>query len=290
MVFIEQKSNYLQKFEDGNDFCFLREFLQKGEVFPTEDESSFVHKLLFALSSNDVSPALEIVKDYAAKNPTSDSPFIYKDLLLFLFICVTQKFKLEQDWLLKLVNQRKSSEEEKKIITKTFENLLRNNLESKDNYFEIVIVYKDILGISEERESILNETYEKLSKKQFPYYESDFLNLIAIKAIDLIVLSKGITTYKDYEKLLVFSEKFDTRTEQIAKGIFYLTILIIFIPLIYITYKLFYGTPPEADWADKVFTVTAFIVTILTILGFSTRKNIEIILQNIIKKLFGKVT
>ena len=288
MVFIEEKSTYLQKFEHGNDFCSFKEFLQNKQIALPIHESSLVSRLLFVLASNDDTFLKEIIDENSAKNPTSDSPYIYKDLQIFLFICVTKKFNLNQDWILKFVENRKTDEQEKNAITKTFQNLLKDNLESNDNYFEIVIVYKNILGIEESNETILNETYKKLSQEDFPYYKSDFLNLIAIKALDFIVLSKDLTSYWNSKELKEFSQKFDKRISQIATVIFYLIALMVFTPLIYIGYKLFYGTNEESEWADKIFTVVALLITLLAFIGFSKKTDIVNYFDTKLKDFFGR--
>jgi hypothetical protein len=288
MVFIEEKSAYLQKFGNGNDFCFFKEYLQKKQTEPLTEDSSLVSKLLYALASNEISPVSKLIEENSNKIPTPDSPYIYKDLQIFLFICVTKKFGLEQSWILKFVENRKSEEQEKNSITKTFQNLLKDNLISKDNYFEIVIVYKEILGSNELDETILNETYEKLSRKEFPFYNSDFLNLVAIKAIDFIVLSKGLTDFRSFKNLTEFSGKFDKRIRQIAIGTFYLIAFSLFTPLIYIGYKLFYGTTQESAWADKIFTVVAIVITILAFIGFFNKTNIVSYFETKVKVFFGR--
>lgn len=288
MVFIEEKSAYLQKFENGNDFCFFKEFLQKKRIELPAEDSSLVSKLLYALASNEISLVSKLIEENSAKTPTPDSPYIYKDLQIFLFICVTKKFGLEQDWILKFVENRKSEELEKNSTTKTFQNLLKDNLISNDNYFEIVIVYKEILGIDEPDETILNEAYEKLSTTEFPFYNSDFLNLVAIKTIDFIILSKGLTDFRSFKNLTEFSEKFDKRTKQISTGAFYSIALCVFTPLIYIGYELFYGDTKESEWADKVFTVFAIAATILAFIGFSNKTDIVSYFQTKIKVFLGK--
>lgn len=286
MVLIEERTSYLRKFEEGNDFCFLREFLLQNQVEKLTPESSVVHKTLFAIASNNVSPIKDVLEDYAAKSPTSESQFIYKDLIIFLFICVTKKFGLEQGWLLKFVENRKSEEEEKNSITKTFQNLLKDNLESKDNYFEIVITYRDILGLTDESEVTLNETYENLSKKTFPFYDSDFLNLIALKAIDLIVLKKGLQSYKEYRTLKDFSGTFDKRIKQISTALFLLTLVFVFSIQGYIAYKYFWGDEYQSRIMEKILTV--FSYTVVGALGVSSKKKIEGFFQKWIKRFFGR--
>jgi hypothetical protein len=286
MVLIEERSGYLQKFDEGSDFCLLRNFLLNKQVDKPTQESSLVHKTLFAIISNNISPIKDILDDFSAKSPTSESQYIYKDLMLFLFICVAKKFGLDQSWLLKFVEQRESEEEEKNSITKTFQNLLKDNLESKDNYFEIVIAYKDILGMTEESEVILNATYEKLSKKRFPFYDSDFLNLIAFKAIDLIILTKGVTIIRPYRNLREFAERFDKRIRQISAAFFYLALVIIFFIQGYIAYKYFWGDENQSQTMGKIITVLAYLG--VGTIGFVRRRKVEDFFQKRIKRFFGR--
>jgi hypothetical protein len=285
MVFVEEKFTYLQKFEEGNDFSFLREFLQNKKVESLKEESSLAHKLLFSLASDDISSINEIIKDYSAKSPNPESPYIYKDLQIFLFICATKKFALPNEWLLNFVKQRKSEEEEINFITRTFENLLKDNLESKDNYFEIVIVYKDILGIEENNESILNSTYERLSKKSFPFYERDFLNLIAIRAIDLIIFWKGLDDYAELKTLKIFARKFDYRIHLISEILSWIFIISFFGVGLYFAAKLILGTQEESQFYDKLLTALGFIG--LTVTGVGKKRIKEFIEKNL-KKLFGR--
>jgi hypothetical protein len=286
MVLIEERTGYLRKFEEGNDFCFLREFLLQNQVEKLTPESSVVHKALFAIASNSISPIKDVLEDYAAKSPTSESQFIYKDLIIFLFICVTKKFGLEQGWLLRFVENRKSEEDEKNSITRTFQNLLKENLESKDNYFEIVIVYKDILGFADESEVILNETYLTLSQKTFPFYDSDFLNLIALKAIDLIVQKKGLQNYNEYKSLKDFSDKFENRIKQISTTLFLFVLVLVFSSQVYIAYKYFWGDESQSKLMEKLLTFVPGIA--FGMIGIGSKKKIEMLFQNWIKRFFGK--
>lgn len=287
---IEEKSNYLQKFESGNDFCFFKEFLRKRELEKPSGEGSSVLRMLYALATNETSELTSIIEDNSAKYPTEDSPYIYKDLQVFLFICVTKKFSLSHDWIIRFVENRKSAEPEKNAITKTFRNLLSNNLDSTDNLFEIVIVYKNIIGSEETNETFLNETYEKLSNMDFPFYNSDFLNLVALKSIDFIVTSKELTSFRDSKHLRTFAEKFDKRINQVAISIFCFIAFLLFLPLFYVGYKLFYGTPEESELANKILTVSAIVITFFAFIGYSNRNDIIGFFKTQLNKFFGRGT
>ncbi len=286
MVFVEEKSNYLQKIEKENDLFFLKEYFWHKSVVSITSESKTVHKLIFALAHNDISQIEEIIDDYSKREPNPQSAYINNDLITFLFVCIIQKFNLEKQWLINFIEQRKSEEEEKKSITKTFQNLLNDNFESKDNYFEIVIVYKEILGTIQNNKNILNETYEKLSKKTFPFYDSQFLNLISLRAIDLIILWKGLDDYTEFNNLKTFSQVFDNRVSILSKILSWICILFFLSLTIYFSYKLFFGTKEEKDLFSQIFSV-------LSLVGFSLigigRKKVETFFKNSLNKLYGRI-
>lgn len=287
MVSVEQKSNYLQQFEKDNNISFLKDYVWHNRVDEFVENSSNSHKLIFALAKSDKTVILDLVEDFSAKNPTSDSQYIYRDLDIFLFICVTKKFELPQDWLLNFIDKRISSEEESKRISKSFENLLNNNLESKDNYEEIILVYKSILEINTYNELELNETYEKLSKTQFPFYNSNFLNVLSLKAIDIIVTLKGLTDFDKHRKLNLFSDTFNHRIKQISIFIFIIIILALLGVSGYVTFKLFLGSNEESQFADKI--LTAFgAISFLSVWGLIWKSN-EVIqhIKKILARFFG---
>ncbi len=287
MVFVEEKSDYLQKIEEENDLFFLKEYLWQKSVIPITDESKTVHKLIFALVQNDVAPLKEIIEDYSNREPNSQSSYINNDLIIFLFVCIVQKFNLQQQWLINFVEQRKSEEEEKKSITRTFQNLLNENLASKDNYFEIVIIYKEIIGKVETNQHLLNETYEKLSKQSFPFYDSQFLNLISLRAVDLIILWKGLDDYNEFKNLKNFSQVFDDRVKKISNFISWFCIAFFLGLTGYFSYKLFFGTQAEKNLFSQIFSVLGAIGVSVVGVG---RKKVEEFFNNVLKKLFGRIT
>lgn len=287
MVFVEEKSDYLQKIEKENDLFFLREYLWQKSVVPITDESKTVHKLLFALVHGDISSIEQIIVDYSNREPNPQSAYINNDLISFLFVCIIHRFNLDKQWLIHFLEQRKSEENEKKSITKTFQNLLNDNLESKDNYFEIVSVYKEIIGTAESSNEVLNETYEKLSKKAFPFYDSQFLNLISFRAIDLIILWKGLDDYTESINLRNFTQMFDNRVKTISKILSWICIVLLVSSGIYFSYKFFYGTETEKNWLSQVASVLGFVGGSIVGIG---RQKVEKYFRNNLNKLFGRVS
>lgn len=285
MVFVEERSNYLHNENKGKNFLLLRDFLINNCVETPNREGDIFHKLLFSLFSNDTETAQQIVQDYSAKEPNQHSQYIYKDMLIFLFICTTKKFDLNQDWINKFLRERKGSQEEKKSITKTFENIVENNFQSKNNLYEIILVYKDILGTREKNQTILNETYSKLSKREFPFYESDFLNIVSIKAIDLIILWKEVEDYEENIEIKQFAKAYDNRVKSISYYFSWGLVASLFVATCYFSYVLLFGSTKESEFSNKIFTILGFVGLSLTGIG---RTKIESYIKSGLNLIFGR--
>ena len=78
MVSLDINSEYLDQFSGDDEMGIFRSFLAGGPVAATES-SEAVPELIGAISNDDPARAKVLLEDFAAKNPDSNSHFIYKD-------------------------------------------------------------------------------------------------------------------------------------------------------------------------------------------------------------------
>ncbi len=287
MVSLDLNPHYLQKFSADSDLDLFRTFLA-GDSLPQDIENdNAVTQLIFSLHSNDGESAARLFAEFSAKQPDSDSHFIYKDLQIFLFICVSKKFNLESEWLTKFLSLRKSDESEKNALTATFRNLLSENYESKENFFAVVIVYKHILGKREQNEGLLDETIRNLSMKSFPIYQSDFLNVVSIKASELIVLYKGVKTFNELENYRQFATTFRRRTLLISRIFCWLPFVLVTILIIRYSVDYLTTSGEPADFAGKALVVLAIPFFLLPFLGWTTGHKISEFVSGKLRSFLG---
>jgi hypothetical protein len=286
MVFIEHKAKYFQEIEQNTNSDYFVKFLYSSVSIIISENNTIELKLLQSIEQNNVLLIQNDYNDFSEREPNSESQYLYKDLLIFLLICVSIKFQLNNTWLLRFIKLRKNVDYETELLTNTFINILNNSFENKSNCNVVIIVFKEILGIKQSDE-LLNTVFKEYSCKLFPFFEKQFLNILAIKSIDTIIYRKGFFDFAELTKLKMFSLSFLKRTKLIGNILLIIIYVILFSFSMFVTIKLFLGSKSEMEWADKVFTAFG-AASIITIFGLIfTHKTIVNLFQIKINKLFG---
>ncbi len=236
MVSLEQNLSYRQKLTYKPIVNNFIEFIEGREI--SSGNFSQLDKVLFNLiktyRANDKRKFQNEYIELSRREPSSNSPYAYNDFLIFVLICGTKKFELNQDWIREVLDIRNCSDDECKLTTLTFKNLLSENYTSTNNHFPTIVTFQHILEISLLENDLLNITYLKIVQGVFPRFNLDFLNLVVLRAFDLIVLRKEILGEGEMSHLKSFEKRFTSKVTLISKFAHWIFTLGIYCIVIYL--------------------------------------------------------
>lgn len=145
--------------------------------------------------------------------------------------------KINKDWIISVLSIRKSQEVIQQQINITLKNIVTDNLKSNDNLLEIVIVFQN-LQHQQMFEDKLNELYSRIvNDKNLFERKQDFRTCLSLRALDIIICSKGFVDTGKNENLQRFSEIFLKRTRIIGTGFYWLIIGCLILSAIYFYIK-----------------------------------------------------
>ncbi|MCE7996344.1 MAG: hypothetical protein HEP71_30475 [Roseivirga sp.] len=290
MVFVENKSSYINHLlENGEqknvvDYLF-RDYKATPAVTNYSDARAVSDEILAALAIDNKSRFESAYEAFSSRKPTAKSHWIYNDFLILLLIAGTKKFQVKNDWLHEVIDLRAGGDAELKKVTHTFTQLLNGNSANTERSFQqIEFVYLFLSGQSNPSNLDLNRLYSNLTKMPFPFYESDFVNVCSLKAIDLIITWKGFSDQEGLVSYKSFLPKFLKRTDSFGKWI---VNTIIFILLSGLGYLIYYAIKnPDNKLISLVFTLMGTLG--LSVIGlFKARKKTREILSDWIRKQLG---
>lgn len=207
------------------------------------------------------------------------SPFINDSFLIFCLIVGIKKFDLDIDWMEKVLAIRSKNE-----ITTTFENILKDDLNSKSNLAEITIIFQHLMSTSENSDDLQISAYQSVTQNFNLFGSKDDFHIISsLRAFDLAIEQRKPIDNNRINALNVFEKKFIKRTK-VAASIFRTTI---FLCVIFVLQKILSENPGIGDWIDEHNTLLA----ILSLIGVTVLGNIFPFINGISNewtmKLFG---
>ena len=240
MVSLIERSKYNNSVDDNPIVFWFFSFIQSNQVNYHPDEESEIDKLYFdflnSVSENSKGKFEENYNEISRRHPTSESPFVNNDFLIFTLICGVMKFNLDKRWLQEVLDQRTNLNAPFHSITHTFRNILALNFISTDNNLEIVIVFLNLLNRVQLSNEVLDITYLKISNNKNLFEKQyDFLTLISLRAYDVIVLTKETPDATEIKFLHDFKYTFLKRIvilSDIIYGIFFIGLIIFSVYLI----------------------------------------------------------
>lgn len=183
---------------------------------------------MYSIQNNRQDLFCNVYSSLCLREPKKDSPYIFNDILIFSNICGVVKFNLDVTWLKEACKLRLGSiDTEVQEITQSFCEILEGNLLGTTHCPEIAVVCSSLLDGNIKENALLNKAYGRITKKSFPPYNSLFLNAIAIRAFDVIVESKTISSKAEYELLLRFKKSFEFKSKLVANIIWCVTSLLV---------------------------------------------------------------
>lgn len=239
---------------------------------------------LKALRNSDKLAFKTLYDSFSQRVPDQRSPFVRDDYLLFVILCGVSKFSIDTTWLQKVLDCRSCTTEECTQTIDTFKSLLRSDTENTSNMTSIIVLFQYLLDRPLLQNDLGRTMYINYVASEFPFYKSDFLNLTALRAIDIILLAADIADNGKSIFLKKFEEKFLKRTHILAFIVYYsLMLFLIFI----------------AVWNYNDYKgITEILNTVVGFLGFfglvlpniiSKEKTVYFFEKNI-RRLFGHTT
>lgn len=239
MVSLERNSSYRQKLTHKPIVNAFVEFIEGKEISPANftQLDEVLYKLMVAFRANDKATFEQQYNELSRREPSPSAPYAYNDFLIYVLICGTEKFDLSKDWIDRVLEVRSCSDDECKLTTLTLQNLLSTNYSSTNNHLPTVISFQNILEIPLLDNDLLNSTYSDIVQSSFPKFNSDFLNLVILRAFDVIVLRKDILGRGEVSQVKEFEKKFNSRVSSISNflhwtfvgGIYFLIIYSYFV-------------------------------------------------------------
>ena len=197
MVSLEAQSTYWQPLRANAFTSFFLDFLDEkpGLVAPVLNASDTLNtasNLLVYVRQADAAAASQLYQKLSARQTRPDSEWIHNDYFVFALVCAVRKFQLDSQWLRQLLHHRPSSEHEQRLINKTFDNIIAGNYNAREDYHQISVVCQLITHQEQFEVERIHKMYAYLWRHPFPYFESEFLNILSLRAIKGAFEAKGL--------------------------------------------------------------------------------------------------
>jgi len=285
MVSLEAKSEYWKPLRATPFVCFFIDFLEGqpmsplGALDPADSEGAVQH-LLTSVRDNDSKTAIEVYQKMSTRRLRPDTDWIHNDFLVFALVCTVRRFQLDDGWLREVIRLRPSDEAEKRLINKTFENILTGNYNAREDYNQISVVFQLITGQGQADAERLNKMVSYLWRHPFPWFDSEFLTIISMRAIRSAFEAKGLLNPEQQFVAEQFAERFLARVKRLSGVVAWL--LLAGIVLLLVVLNVYYTENPVVK---NILTA----VTVLTLIGSLTdmRKQIALWTEQFLRKLFG---
>lgn len=226
MVSIEERISYLNKIQQIPKIKMFFDLLNgKGCVTKIVNVDVAYTGFIDSISNNNEQKFKEFYNDFSRKKTSVESLWINDDFLIFVLILGIIRYKIDRTWIKGAISARTTQKSEHLSINKTFSNILDDNFQSNDNLYEIIIVLQDFLNLAISTEH-LDSLYNRISNNIDLYSsQNDFLVCLSMKAMDIIIISKGLPDNKEIANMRDFVALFQNRVTRISKVIY---ILILF--------------------------------------------------------------
>ncbi|TKG88149.1 hypothetical protein EYV94_27505 [Puteibacter caeruleilacunae] len=183
-------------------------------------EDNFV-RIIKATTKDTKADFEKFYSEFSQRKPSEDSPWLHDNFFIFILIVGIVKYNIAREWLEKVFELRESRNKEITQINTTFKNLINKNYSSKDNLFEIVFVFQELINIPISPSDEIDDLYNKLSSDfSLLNIRDDFLKIIRLRVVDLIVLQKELPNTVEITVLKDFKNTFLKRIDFISKAIY----------------------------------------------------------------------
>lgn len=216
-----------------NNFILEKPINLNGLDSSIDIEDNYI-RFVTAVSKKEKAEFLNIYSEFSKRRPSVESPWLHDNFLIFTIMVGVVKFDIGIDWLNQCIKLRENNNKVITQINTTFKNILLNNYSSKDNLFEIVYMFQELINIPISPVEEMNNLYNTIaSDYSLLDIRDDFLKLLRLRVIDIIVLKKELPNTFEITAHKNFRTVFLRRIDIISK-ILYVMLLISIIIGIYI--------------------------------------------------------
>lgn len=202
------------------DFLDGKTTLVPPALNPSDTLSAAVNLLVY-VRNDDQAAATSLYQTLVARQVYPNSEWIHNDYFVFALVCAVRKFHFESQWVRQVIHARPNVESEKRQTNRTFENLIAGNYNAREDYHQISVVCQLITH----QECFDNERFHKmfahLWRHPFPFFESDFLNIISLRAIRAVFEAKGLLDPTQRFVAEQFATKFLSRVVLLSRVLVY---------------------------------------------------------------------
>ncbi|HZL09822.1 MAG TPA: hypothetical protein VFC65_07475 [Prolixibacteraceae bacterium] len=283
MVSLIERNSYVSDLKRNTKFNQFISFVNCSSVeridYDIEIDRLFNNTLL-SIKQGNKQLFHQVYSQISERQPNKNSPILHEDLLLFALIVGLIKFKSESNWLIRAIQSRESSEKEGTLIKNTFLSILNGNYKNKENLFQVIIVIENLLDLELISWEEKSDFYAKITSDKLDLYKSDFLNIISLRAFDIVLIEGDKSDTSNFAFLSSFEKKFLNRTNIISNIIYFILVIAVATALIK-----FAVNPKYKDIIDKFFPISGAIG--ISILSLVSRKKLIPFFENGIKLGFG---
>lgn len=285
MVHLEVKYEYLASIRQSAEINALTDAILLDKVASVgdfrNDASQVALDLIACVRQNDKNKAEFLYNHFSRRNPTKESHWIHDEFVVFALVCAVQKFSFNDAWVKEvLLLTSQTTDVILQRINETFKNILAGNYNAKGDLHQISLVYQHISKNEDYDNERINKMFCKLWEMKFPFYDSTFLNIVSLKAIELAFELKGLLDPQEYNQSKQFLSRFLDHTLALGS-------ILAWISLILVTGVL-YLVLWEASIINEKLTSFLISVSGITIMGvIGLHKWLKTLFSSSIRKLFG---
>lgn len=230
MVSLEAKAEYWKPLRATPFVSFFIDFLDEKSLSPLaaldpSDNESTVQHLLTYVRDGDSMTATALYQRLTTRRLRPETEWVHNDYLVFALVCTVRKFQLDDSWLRQVVLLRPNDEAPKRLVNKTFENILAGNYNAREDYHQISVVFQAITGQSQPDAERLNKMVSYLWHYPFPWFDSEFLTIVSMRAIRAAFEAKGLLNPAQRFETERFVGRFTHRVARLSDTISWLVFM-----------------------------------------------------------------
>ena len=259
MVPITDRNNYISDLKKNGKFDLFFSLVYHVDTISTFTVDAEIDKIyvniLNSIRDNNKELFETNFSKLSEREPKKNSPFTNDDLLLFTLIIGVKKFGFNSSWIQTILNIRETPDVEGKLLKITFQNIINGNYRSYDNAFQVVMVFEELLEIECVTTTERKHFYKQITMLPFPFYKSELLNILSLKAYDIIITDND----KSEEGLLFLLKEFDSKFLKRIKLTTYFLQTILSIAIVMFIVKLVSQFSVVKDFIESYNLVLGFL-------------------------------